>query len=215
VIHLYAFVDRLAALPDLDGLDGRPLEHLQVGGLELVVSRSAVEHREPEEESILTHAAVVEALLGRSESVLPARFAPAFPDEAALSTAVLERAATLRSALGRLRGCVEFGLRVVAATGDGEERAGSGAEYMRLRLARRAAQDRAVAAIHDQLEPLARAAQRSTETPTFALTAAYLVPQESVAAFRERIRAVEAAHRDLGIICTGPWPPYSFAEDLA
>jgi Gas vesicle synthesis protein GvpL/GvpF len=44
------------------------------------------------------------------------------------------------------------------------------------------------------------------------LTAAYLVPVESVEAFRGVFNDVVAAHPELTLVCTGPWPPYSFAN---
>jgi hypothetical protein len=33
-----------------------------------------------------------------------------------------------------------------------------------------------------------------------------------VADFRETVHGLELAHPALSILCTGPWPPYSFAS---
>jgi len=43
------------------------------------------------------------------------------------------------------------------------------------------------------------------------LNAAYLVAAEDVAEFRRAAAQVEAAP-GVTVVCTGPWPPYSFAE---
>ena len=43
------------------------------------------------------------------------------------------------------------------------------------------------------------------------LTAAYLLPEGSVETFRRALRKLEWSHPELDLICTGPWPPYSFA----
>ena len=39
----------------------------------------------------------------------------------------------------------------------------------------------------------------------------YLVPEDAVPEFRGVVERLQAAHPDLGLVCTGPWPPYSFA----
>ena len=44
------------------------------------------------------------------------------------------------------------------------------------------------------------------------LRAAYLVDREAVEGFVGLVRRLQAAHEDLRILCTGPWPPYSFAQ---
>ena len=43
------------------------------------------------------------------------------------------------------------------------------------------------------------------------LSAAYLVPRDGVDDFRGEVVKLERAHPDLALVCTGPWPPYSFA----
>ena len=48
-------------------------------------------------------------------------------------------------------------------------------------------------------------------TERLLLSAAYLVPEDGVAAFRDLVERLQKAHPELGIVCTGPWPPYSFA----
>jgi hypothetical protein len=42
------------------------------------------------------------------------------------------------------------------------------------------------------------------------LRAAYLVDRREVPRFRATVERLQSAHPDAAILCTGPWPPYSF-----
>jgi hypothetical protein len=37
------------------------------------------------------------------------------------------------------------------------------------------------------------------------------VPRQRVEEFRDAVRELEQRHPDVTLVCTGPWPPYSFA----
>jgi hypothetical protein len=37
------------------------------------------------------------------------------------------------------------------------------------------------------------------------------VQTDTVPAFRDEIERLQRGHPELTIVCTGPWPPYSFA----
>jgi hypothetical protein len=43
------------------------------------------------------------------------------------------------------------------------------------------------------------------------LRAAYLVDRVAVEAFVDVVRRLQETHSELDVLCTGPWPPYSFA----
>lgn len=190
MIHVYGVVDELRELPPVAGVDGAPLERRRVDGLELVVSDGA--GTEVTQAAVLRHAEVVEGLMSRSGAVLPAQFGRPFGDEAELEAAIRPKTRDLERGLERVRGCAEFGLRVAGESVS----AGSGTEYMRARLSQQHA-----------VEPLERLARATTPN-------AYLVPLENVEAFQEAVRRLQAEHPELTIVCTGPWPPYSFgAED--
>jgi hypothetical protein len=60
--------------------------------------------------------------------------------------------------------------------------------------------------LHDTLGAMARASV-VLEGPEL-LRAAYLVDREEVGAFVQQVRALQRPGLD--ILCTGPWPPYSF-----
>jgi hypothetical protein len=214
VIHLYGLVQGLDELPPLAGVDGASLERRRIAGLDVVVSRKGSESAEVTEEAVLTHANVVEELMGRSSAVLPARFGRAFTSEEELSEAVRTKAAALEHGLTRVRGCVEFGLRVLGAPPAPEAGADlSGGEYMRARLAEATEREHLSEKLHRPLARLARASARFGGASGDLLHAAYLVPAETTDEFREHVHRIEAAHPELTMVCTGPWPPYTFAED--
>ena len=189
MIHVYGIVDALRELPPLAGIDGAGLERRRVNGLELVVSD--FDGADVTQEAVLKHAEVVDELTKRCDAVLPAQFGPAFGDEDDLASAIRAKAPELERGLELVRGCVELGVRVV-----GEDvNATTGTEYMRARLA----QQRAV-------EPLERLSRASSAN-------AYLVSSENVDAFRDAVRRLQDEHPELTIVCTGPWPPYSFGAE--
>lgn len=212
MIHVYGVVDDLAELPALAGIDEAPLERLRVAGLELVLSRAATPpSAEVSRETVLRHAQVVEELMHRSAAVLPAQLGRAFRDEHQLAAAVEEQAPQLARSLERVRGCVEFGLRVTTAPGEAAP-AGTGADYMRARLEQVRIQDDLVERLH---EPLARLARSTTlQRRPEGVTAAYLLEHDDVHAF-ERTAARLEHTGEVTVVCTGPWPPYSFAGGAA
>ena len=213
MIHLYALVRGLEALPSLTGVEGAALERRQIAGLDLVVSETGPELPPVTDEAVVAHASVVEELMVRSRAILPARFGRAFASEEELAAALQTKAAALEQGLSRVRGCVEFGLRVL---GHESPRKGSqslsGLEYMRARLGEAAERDRLAEELHRPLALLSRADARFGGASGDLLHAAYLVPEERTAAFRDRISGLERLHPELTMVCTGPWPPYSFAD---
>jgi hypothetical protein len=180
------------------------------------MSRTDAGTIEPSDEAVVRHAEVVEALQARSDAVLPARFGHDFPDDDRLATAVQSRRAQLERGLDRVRGCVEFGVRaVLPESGSGEKSpARSGREYMGRRLEEANRRRRLAEQIDEPLARLARAAARVDRSPAgILLTAAYLVPQAAADAFRLEVQRLQELLADVDVVCTGPWPPYSFAVD--
>ena len=214
MIHVYGVVDELEALPPLPGIEDAPLERRRIGELELVVSVARTPaSAEVSREAVLRHAEVVEELASRSRAVLPAQFGRSFADDEELASAVRTQADELARGLSRVRGCVEFGLRAFRSeeVAGGAEDATSGAEYMRTRLAQVRRQDRLVAELHEPLARLARATVLTRGPASGEIKAAYLVPEDDVSAFREAVARLETNSPELTVVCTGPWPPYSFA----
>jgi Gas vesicle synthesis protein GvpL/GvpF len=163
------------------------------------------------QDAVLKHAEVVEQLLGLSRAVLPARFDRPLADDAELNAAVSASARELERGLSRVRGCVELGLRIVAPLAEPVPKGDSGAEYMHARLAGERRRRRQL----DELDaPLARLSEATAPTGSSggdAFVTSYLVAAQNVPAFREAVDALQEAHPELTIVCTGPWAPFSFA----
>ena len=214
MIYLYAVAEALDGLPELRGIEDAALGRRTVDGLDLVVSEHEGTALDAREEAVLAHARVVEALIGRSAALLPARFGRGFRDEGALAEAIRDRAESLHEALAQVRGRVELGVRVLR-----EEPAPSpapapetGRAFMEARLARQEESERLARELHEPLAALAQASTRTVaQTPRLLLSGAYLVEPGDVDTFRSRVAELEAAQPRLSFVCTGPWPPYSFA----
>lgn len=99
-------------------------------------------------------------------------------------------------------------------------RNGPGAAYLLERLVRqRALRDRhraRLTPVREAFELLARHASASTldDEPDDrrGTSAAFLVPRDRIACFRELVDATANVHPELALLCTGPWPPYSFVN---
>ena len=148
--------------------------------------------------------------------LLPVRFGTRLDDDAAAARSVAERRVELECALERVRGAVELSVRAVLAEPAAEagHDESTGADYLRAKRARdggagRGGERRARAARRARrastcCEPRARPARRCA--PPTSSTAA------SVGAFARLVARLDERHPELRLLCTGPWPPYSFAE---
>lgn len=212
MIALYAVALELVDLPAVTGVDGAAIARIRSRGLDLVFSS----HDAPaaaSDRAVLEHARVVDAVAASAGALLPARFGHGYEDEAALERAAAAAAPALRAQLERVRGCVELGLRAVGPGAGEPPAARSGREYMERQRARVGECDRLVRDIDGPLLSLAKQGTRSMASqPRFSLAASYLVEPARIPAFRRRVAELERAHPALAFACTGPWPPYSFAE---
>jgi Gas vesicle synthesis protein GvpL/GvpF len=195
VIELYAITDDPAP-PD------PPLRAVRSDGLTALCAPA--EERELTAEVLWEHEAVVEALMERRD-LLPMRFGTLVEDDAAAARALEERREELRAGLDRVRGAVELAVRAEMESGDGQP-AGGGAEYLRART-RRA---EAARLLHEPLEFLAR--EGKMQPGPELLRAAYLVDRDAVEAFVGLVKRLQETHDGVRVLCTGPWPPYSFAQ---
>jgi Gas vesicle synthesis protein GvpL/GvpF len=234
VIEVYAITDHpTPPLPPDKGLRALPVD-----GLAAICGSGAERGTgDVSPEALWRHEEVVEALMA-DRDLLPVRYGSRLPDEGALVRAVEVRQDELRAALGRVRGAVELSLRVMAGdeirasdagaetVGEGghssgtSERAGErpgrdgeGARYLRARARSSAARESIRAAVERPLAALARAtAENPPGSPPELLRAAYLVDRKRVDVFTRAVARLQQAHPELRLLCTGPWPPYSFAE---
>jgi hypothetical protein len=54
---------------------------------------------------------------------------------------------------------------------------------------------------------------RVLPAPPAILVGSYLVAEDQIETFRARADELAARHRELQLVVTGPWPPYSFATE--
>ena len=240
--YVYGVVDATDNLP-------RDVEGLKEGALTALVSRVPLdefgeepvrERLEDEawlEEKARAHEAVLEAAL-ETGAVVPFRFLTLYRDEDELRSFLAARGDELRSALDRVRGKIEVGVKVfvdtavfersvAAAELDAEiAEAPPGRAYLLQRQRDEAARTEAARLVaeiaRDWHARLLAAADAGTANPVqprelsgrddqMVLNGAYLVPVDDGDLDREL--AVLAEHYGpLGISFerTGPWPPYNF-----
>lgn len=193
------------------GLDGQPLTEIEHGGLALVVSRHGPWRPEPTGEMLWRYEEIIERLM-RRRPILPARFGSVLADEAEAQAALRDRYEELRQRLELVRGAVELGVRGSWVDEPTRPPARSGTEYMLGQLDVRRRAQRFAEQV-DPLRPLARSSKvKVLPRPSVPLLAAYLVDRDRTQEFMELAAELDAAFEEGQLACTGPWPPYSFAE---
>jgi Gas vesicle synthesis protein GvpL/GvpF len=204
VIELYAITDHPGPpLPDV-----APLRVVPIDGLAGVCTTAS--DTDVSAEALWRHEEVVEALMA-DRDLLPVRYGTRLDDEAAVATALEERHEELAAALDRVRGAVELSVRA-AAPGVPELADAGGSDYLRARTRAAAGHDRMAKLVHEPLSALARASVEGTPHPPELFRAAYLVEHDAVERFTATVARLQSANPGLSLLCTGPWPPYSFAE---
>ena len=184
MIELYAIVDGPPGrLPEAS------LRAVRCNGLAAICG-PADEEQDLSSEALWRHEELVEALM-EERDVLPVRFGTRLADESEAVEELRVRRRELHAALDRVRGAVELAIRAHGAEDD-------------------AAPSRAES-LHRSLSDLAReAAVRSPAEGPELLRAAYLVDREAVDRFVALVRRLDAGDPELELLCTGPWPPYTF-----
>lgn len=196
------------------GLDNRPLFGITEGPLEAIVSDQEGRAPEPSAAALREYERTVRGLMDRG-TILPAQFGSVLPDEDAVRGLLRSRRRDLLSRLRKVRGAVEIGLRASwreAASVVLDPRPPSGSSYLRERLELRQSARR-VASELDPLTALARGSRRAlAPRPDLPVLDAYLVDRGRVREFVALVEQLDDRLDDVELVCTGPWPPYSFAE---
>jgi gas vesicle protein GvpL/GvpF len=219
MIWVYAICER----PDLPpprrrGLAQAPLDGVREGDLLAVVSRHAHPPGEPALDALWVHERVVERLMA-DRAVLPMRFGSRLADDDSLREVLAARQDEFLEVLDRVRGRVEVSVRAMrppdAESPPAEPRAAvvaaSGREYLEAKLLNGRRVDRDVAELHEPLAALAVAVRRQpSRSPEELFRASYLIETAVVARFRGAVERLQRTHAGVAILCTGPWPPYSF-----
>ncbi|MDQ1616788.1 MAG: Gas vesicle synthesis protein GvpL/GvpF [Actinomycetota bacterium] len=200
-----------------------PKESIVLDDLAVVVDTTEMPS-ETTLEQLLRHADQVARLAAHCEAVLPVRPGTRMT-EAEARTVLCDRSDEFRRALGRVRGCCEFGLRATPpsagpqssaeahghAAGDDVDGAGQiGRTYLLRKAAAWQWADGVVAAVEEFAK---RDGVRETAvlaTATTEVKASLLVGSERLATVRDELEEL-AAGIPGQVSISGPFPPYSFA----
>lgn len=227
-LYLYAIIASAPPLLEqIQGLGESPVVVVSRADLAAVVSPSPLTPWPVDAIHLMRHEAVVEELM-RSRPILPVRFNSLLRTETEVLALLDTRAPAFRSALGRVAGKVEMGLRVLwVPPGESEvpgdqaaQVGGPGTEYLsrRLKEARRRAKlvqagERLIQALQTLFDSLAADSQlQRFTTQRLLLSGAYLVERDRAEAFRDGVAKAQAEFPRLRFLLTGPWPPYHFVD---
>ena len=197
---------------------------IECGSVQAIVSEHAVAP-EPDEDLLWAHEQVVEGLM-EGATILPMRFASTVEGPAALVAMLEQRRQEFIAALERVRGAVELSVRAelpgdpepadpepVAAEPRLMRHFGPGTSYLLERARDQRRGEDAAELIHRPLVALARRSKRTAGGDPHAFKAAYLVEEDAVESFGQRVGRLNATLGDINVSCTGPWPPYSFVSE--
>ncbi len=233
-LYVYCLGEGLPApaFEGLSGVGGARVTVLELGGLAAVVSEADEEASAVNESNLLAHNRVNAAALAVA-TPLPCRFGTRATPER-LDEYVSQNAPALEAALARVRGRVEMSVKLMRKSEVGSRKsevdaeggsaglkaAGAGTAFLlkkRRELlgeegARRRAEE-AAAWLASGVGGFAReTAERLSPSEAIFVRAAHLVERGRVEEYRARLRSLAAARRDLRLLTSGPWPPYSFSK---
>jgi Gas vesicle synthesis protein GvpL/GvpF len=202
-------VIEIYAITDTPPRDPRGLTAVRGDGLVALCGQAETE-QQLSADQLWRHEEVVESLMEECE-LLPVRYGTRVEDEDAAQRVLIDRRNELVNALDRVRGAVEVSLRVFVTDFEDDVPPGGGADYLEWRARRQRDRLAARACVHGRLALLARdSAERVASDPHELFREAYLVDRSDVEAFVARVAELEAANSRLRLLCTGPWPAYSF-----
>jgi gas vesicle protein GvpL/GvpF len=236
--YLYGIVAAGAVPPDAAGVDpGHDVVALAEGPVAGLVSRVSLEEFAeaalPErladaawfEEKIRAHEQVLDSALAAGP-VVPCRFCTVYRDDHELRRFLADRGDVLASALGRLEGRVELGVKAFAAAGPRSEaaEAESGRAYLEARRREQQAREelartraevvndlhrRLLAAADDGVLLDLQSRELSGRGAEMVFNGSYLVAD--AARFKQAL--ADAAPDGFEVELTGPWPPYNFVPE--
>ena len=194
----------LLAITDDPRRPGRRCARSASGGLSALCAPAS--EREVTPEALWRHEALLEELM-EERDLLPVRFGTLVPDEAAAARGggrAPRRARGRARARARRRGA--GAARRAARARARPRRPASGREYLRAKVAR----------LDDRPGGCTSRSPRSRATATSSRAGSCCAPPTSSTAtpstqLRRAGPRLQRAHPELALLCTGPWPPYSFA----
>lgn len=250
-VWIYAIAERVAMTPpgQLRGVGGGPVRTVAAAGLTAVAEDVALAEfgedalrRNLEdlgwlEATARAHHHVIDAV-AQQGPLVPMRLATVYSGDEGIAAMLAERGADFRSALARISGRKEWGVKAYVArrpepdgapertTGPAGPSAGAGAAYLRRRRDELTSQKNArretfasAEIIHAELSRHAagtrvhppQAPQLTGSKAPMILNAAYLLEDERGEDFAAVVAALGEQYPGVRLELTGPWPPYSFA----
>lgn len=193
------------------GAAGGPLHQCEAFGLQVVYERCATEP-EVTRARVLAFGDVVQRLCVTHDA-LPFRYGATVPTEQALLELLRTRADEWTRRLHAIQGQCEFIVHVAVPTSsDAPARTGTAYLVARAEALRRTT--RLEASLSTALAP-GCADVRRLPAPSGATRLACLAPPEFASELQARIDRWCSSHRLTQPRVTGPWPPFSFAEEVA
>jgi len=228
-LYLYCLIDDDVSVETViftgprEGISGSLVTFYWVDDFGLLVSDFAGASVPVTRENVLQHAAVVSGLLPET-TPLPFRFGTLATAEE-LESLLNARSKALRDKQAFVRGCVEMSVKIIWDRDWNEEpqveetsKPGTAflAEKRRELIgseARAAEAKRIARWLEDRLGDAVREKSLKTDfTSKLLVTAAHLVPRDSIDEYRTRLKNAQLERPELHFLTSGPWPPYSFAN---
>ncbi len=213
-VLVYGIVEQLREAVTGIGLDQQPLRAITAEGLAAIVSEHEPSRPDPDPAALLEYEQIIERLMD-DHPIVPARFGSLMPDEQSVRAMLERRREDLLARLKRVADSIELGLRAQWSDereGVDGERPMSGTAYLQGRLERR----RGAALVAATLEPLAELSgsrrRQLVPRPELPVLDAYLVDRRRVDEFVALVAQLDDRLDGVELVCSGPWPPYSFAE---
>ena len=219
-LRLYAIIDAKPTYSLGRGIAGAPLALVRVAGAWAVVEPTEEVPAAPTIPSLLAHDRVVRRIARPAaksgpfvSAVLPLRFGSTVDDRAGLSKLLAPLAEPIAVALDRVRGAVQFTLRVTGQPTPPPKlprSAGPGTRFLTARvLARRVPE---IDPLTEATRPFVRELRvERHERPPLLASVYHLVAREDVRRWRAVTRRT-LDDLDVQVTTSGPWPAYAFAE---
>jgi hypothetical protein len=237
-LYAYCLSDEVTArmIESVAGLAGAKPYLIERGEIRAVVSEFADEKAAVTREHVMAHERVVRHVLSQT-TPLPFRFGTVINEERLLSY-LDSQAASLKLQLERVRGCVEWSVKVSwnleavrreALRDDddaqppveaGSKSEGSGTQFLLAKrreiLGEKVLRERAEEIsswLSRALSEVVREAQVNLQPlDSLVLAAAHLVERSRLAEYRLALERARAEKKDLHFLTSGAWPPYSFTS---
>jgi len=197
-LYVYGLIEQEDIEFGIEGVNGaNRLYTVDSPKVSAVVSDIETVEPEQSEENVRAHNDVLQNVLEHEEgrAVVPMQFGMAFKNRAMLENLLDEAKPEFTRALREVEGMVELGVKIVTTETDDID----GSVIQR--------------EASEQFDEIAESTERGDQfSDRLLLNRSYLVDRDDQADFNEAVGEFEAAHEELLVQYTGPWPPYNFVD---